>query len=304
MIQKAWKAWSQFWFGSVPLLNLAVFRIVFASIMALMYLNRQRDVSLFYTDQGILPKNLALSVMNPGIRPSFLLSVWPDAWVPWMHALYVLLLLAIAAGAWVRFVGPLALLLQLSFLFRNYSVAFGADQIGTIFLLYLVFTKSDARLSVRSWWRNRKSLPELTGDALTSTLFRMIQIQLCVIYVYSGMEKLKGMTWWDGTAVWSVFANSQMVIADLTWVRHFPLLIVFITFSTILFELYFPVLVWFQSWRKYFLAGGILFHAGIGVLMALWSFAVIMICPYILFFSEASVQKALNRIWKRVPVSN
>lgn len=264
--------------------------------MAVMYFNRQSDLDLFYTDGGILPKRLALQVLPEGMRPAFLLSFWSDAWVPWVHGSYVLILILLAFGVAGRALGWVAILLQLAFLFRNYSVSFGADQIGTIFLLYLVLTQSEARLSVRAWWRNKNDKNPIVCDSLTSAFYRMIQIQLCVIYFYSGLEKLKGASWWDGTALWSVFANSQMVIADLTWLRHVPLVIVFITFSTILFELYFPALVWNPKLRKYFLMTGVLFHSGIGVIMALWSFAVIMICPYVLFLREEFTLRALSKI--------
>src|SRR5690606_16237602 len=100
-----------------------------------------------FTDEGILPRNLALQVLPENFRPAFLLSFWPDAFVPWIHALFILILIGMAFGVAGRWLAMIAVYLQLSFLFRNYSVAFGADQIGTIFLLYLAMTKSQARVS-------------------------------------------------------------------------------------------------------------------------------------------------------------
>jgi hypothetical protein len=81
----------------------------------------------------------------------------------------------------------------------------------------------------------------------------------------------------------------------MTWMRHLPLLIVFISFSTILFEIYFPVLVWVKGLRKYLLIGGVLFHLGIGVVMALWSFAFLMMTPYLLFIPEAVTDSWLQK---------
>ncbi|MEZ0393125.1 MAG: HTTM domain-containing protein [Pseudobdellovibrionaceae bacterium] len=295
MIRSLWQKWNQFWFDPVPLFNLAAFRILFCFTMASMYLGRQMDVELFYTDAGILPKDLALKVLPESYRPFAVYSFWPDSWVFAIHAVFVLILFLMAFGVFSRWLGFIATFFQLAFLYRNYGVAFGADQIGSLFLFYLAFTQSDARLSFRHWWRKKRQKSELSGDLLTSVFYRMIQIQLCLVYVYSGMEKLKGSTWWDGTAIWSVLANSQMVIGDFTWTRHFPLLIVFLSFSTLLFELYFPVLVWVQSLRKYLLMAGVLFHAGIGIFMALWSFALLMVSPYILFLSEESLLKFMEK---------
>lgn len=296
MIQKWIRRWDEFWFAPVPLLNLAIFRIVFCFTLFAMYFSRHQDVKLFYTDIGFLPKSLAFQALPETFRPPWMLAFWPDSWVPWMHGLLVLILFLMALGAVNRSVTWIAVWLQLAFLFRNHSVSFGADQIGTIFLLYLALTNSSARLSVLSWWRERKGIAQDYGDLLTSVFYRMIQVQLCIVYVYSGMEKLKGMSWWDGTAVWSVLANSQMVIADFTWLRHLALAVVFISFSTILFELYFPVLVWFKALRKPFLLAGVFFHSGIGIVMALWSFAIVMISAYVLFLPEDVVQKRIDQI--------
>ena len=298
MIQKIWQGWSHFWFDCNQLLNLAVFRILFAGTLVLMYLNRQMDVSLFYTDEGILPKVLSHQILPENFRPPLQLVFWPDSWVLGVHAIFILALLMVCLGFYSRIFGVIASYLHLAFLFRNYGVAFGADQVTSFFLIYLTFTQSDARLSLRAWLRERKGKAPLSGDLLTSVFYRFLQLQLCIIYVYSGLEKLKGQSWWDGTALWSVLANPQMVIADFTWTRHVPLLIVLISFSTILFELYFPVLVWVKAVRKYLLATGIFFHIGIGVVMALWSFAAVMITPYALFLPEEYLKTKLSRFEK------
>jgi hypothetical protein len=297
-----WLAWSRFWFDPIGLWNLAVFRIIFAGTLTVMYFSRQWDVGLFYTDQGILPRSLSHLILPEAFRPPFQLFFWSDAWVPLVHGIFVLSLFFVCIGLFSRVFGVLAAYLHLAFLFRNYGVAFGVDQITSFFLIYLALTQADARLSVRSWLREKKGLAALSGGFLTPIFYRLLQIQLCIIYVYSGMEKLKGQSWWDGTAVWSVMANSQMVIADFTWLRHVPFLIVLISFSTILFELYFPVLVWVPAVRRYFLVAGVLFHAGIGLMMALWSFAVVMISPYVLFVPEEVVQAWVQKIQERVRI--
>jgi hypothetical protein len=294
-IDQLWQAWQRFWFAPVPLINLAVFRILLAGTMAAMYISRQFDVSLFYTDQGILPKALSLRVLPEAYRPFGILSFWSDPWVPWVHGFFVVLLLCLCLGIGGRLVALIAVFLHLAFVHRNYGIAFGADQVGGIFLIYLAFTRSQSRLSVRSLF-HLKERPEFQSDLLTSVFYRMVQIQLCVIYAYSGMEKLKGQTWWDGTALWSIFANPQMVIGDFLWLRHFPLLIVFLSFSTLLFEIYFPALVWVKAMKKPMLIAGLLFHAGIGIFMALWSFSLVMIAPYVLFLAPESVESILSSV--------
>ena len=76
-----------------------------------------------------------------------------------------------------------------------------------------------------------------------------------------------------------------MVIVDMSWLRHLPLLVFFLSMTTLLFEIYFPVLVMFSSTRKFLLGFGVLFHFGIALLVGIWSFSLVMIAPYILFAS-------------------
>lgn len=296
-IKRCWKFWDEFWFSKVDLYNLALFRIVYAGTLFLLYFSRQKDVSLFYTESGLLPRHLALDILSPAFRPHFLLSFWSDTWAASIHGLFVFSLLMICLGLFSRFFAGIAWVLHLGFLFRNYGVAFGVDQITAIWLFYLMFTNSDAEISLKAYFFKERRFR--SSDLLTSVFYRMLQLQLCIIYFYSGVEKLKGQTWWDGTALWSVFANPQMVIADLTWTKHFPFLILTISFGTILFELYFPVLVWVKKMRPYFLAAGICFHAGIGFLLALWGFALVMISPYALFLPQSFIKQKIEKLNRR-----
>lgn len=293
LISRIGDSWNEFWFAGRSLYRLGIFRAVLCSTMFFMYLSRHRDLGLFYTDQGLIPKNMALSVFPEFFRPYAVLAFWNDSQVFLVHGLFLIALLLLALGVGGRLLTLFAWLLHIAFLQRNYSIAFGADLIGGIFLFYLIFTQSCSEFSAWQWFKvkylKKKPRVSLESDLLTSVFYRMIQIQLCVIYFYTGLEKLKGGTWWDGTALWSVFANPQMVIVDLTWFKNFPLVVVGLTFATVLFEVYFPALVWCKKTRIFMLIIGISFHMGIGVFMALYSFAFIMMAPYILFVSKRDI---------------
>lgn len=295
-MKKIWTAWDAFWFGSVPLLNLALFRILLCGTMFAMAVSRQFDVSTFYTDQGLLPRKWAIEVMPEFFKPPFDWILWSDAGATTAHAAMTLGLLLLVLGIGGRGIALAVWILHMGFLQRNYSIAFGADLIGGIFLFLMIGTDSCARLSLASRFRKGKASPETSTDLLTPVFFRMIQLQLCVIYAYTGFEKLKGGTWWDGTALWSVFANSQMVILDLTWMRSFPLAIVAMTYVTVLFEIYFPVLVWVRKTRPWVLALGASFHLGVGLLMALMNFGLVMMSAYFLFLKPETLQAALGRL--------
>ena len=54
---------------------------------------------------------------------------------------------------------------------------------------------------------------------------RLIQIHMCVIYLFAGTGKLMGEAWWDGTAMWMALANLEYQSLDMTWLAGWPLLI-------------------------------------------------------------------------------
>lgn len=299
-----WNGWNEFWFGPVSLLQLAVFRILVCTTMFQMYFSRQFDVETYYGAGSFIPRSISLSLAPEFYQMSYPWFFWPDEWASPVHALFVLSLFLLIFGIGGRALTLLAWILHMGFLYRNYAVAFGADLIGGIFLFYLAGTLSCSKLSLWSWWRTKKSgmnLPEPNSDLGTRVFYRLIQIQLCVIYAFTGYEKLKGGSWWDGTALWTVLANSQISAFDFVWTRNFPTAIAIATFTTIVFEIYFPVLVWFEKTKRFVLGLGLFFHVGIGIALALPTFSAVMLAPYVLFLKEEEVAKVLKRLKWHLP---
>ncbi|MFM8435933.1 MAG: hypothetical protein ACKOBP_11450, partial [Planctomycetia bacterium] len=52
---------------------------------------------------------------------------------------------------------------------------------------------------------------------------RLLQVHLCVVYLFSGCGKLLGASWWEGTALWGAIANEQYRTLDLTGLARHPL---------------------------------------------------------------------------------
>ena len=145
----------------------------------------------------------------------------------------------------------------------------------------------------------------LRYSVLESVALRFLQIQVCVIYGYSGFEKLKGTLWWRGEAVWYALANSQIARFDFSWLSRFPLLIVIATYTTVLWEVYFPILVWLKPIRKYVLLFGILLHLSIAFTVCIPFFGALMISTYILFLDEDELKRlsrALTNFFSKLKV--
>ncbi|MBU6376317.1 MAG: HTTM domain-containing protein [Bdellovibrionales bacterium] len=144
--------------------------------------------------------------------------------------------------------------------------------------------------------------PDETGPRvwLSSMAYRFAQIQLCIIYAFSGWEKLKGPVWWNGEALWSVIANPQMARFDFGWMVHFPLVLVGVAYLTLFWEIYFPVLIWIPRLRVVTLLIGLGFHLSIALMMKIAFFGFLMIGIYVLFLTEKEVRSVWNA-FKWVP---
>lgn len=267
-LRSAWEAWDRFWFESEEPRSQRLFQRCLGGLLLSLYGIRLFDLEEFYSPiSGMMPQGLVLESMPMAGRLSLFdlytgASAW--TWILWGAAgLQMLAFLGLIFQVLPRISATVAFLLHVSFVHRNMGVIFGVDMVATFYLMYAILGVNGVGGSIGR---------------------RLGQVQLCVIYGYSGLEKLKGATWWSGEALWYVLANSQLARFDMTWMASFPIVIVLATYATLLWEIYFPVLVWVKPLRKPLLAFGVLLHFQIGLLMSIPHFGAIMALSYLNFF--------------------
>lgn len=289
--------WNWFWFDSASdgdLKALGLFRLVFCFVMLIFYFTRGLDAAFFYGPNGILPAAYLDSVDFFRYHPTFIGKGWGESFsdlqIQWLHHLFLAMLLMQAVGLFTRFASLATFFLHIAFLNRNMSAMFGADMIGTFFLFYLCFTNASAHYSVDKFLKRANPLQTGIGHIA----YRFMQLQLCVVYGYSGLEKLKGTRWWDGSAMWDVLSMGTLQRWDLSFVAHFPILLSAAVYIVLIFEIYFPVLIWLKKFRLPMLLFGLQMHIGIFLFMNLPGFGFMMIALYILFLREQEVERIIK----------
>jgi hypothetical protein len=75
-----------------------------------------------------------------------------------------------------------------------------------------------------------------------------------------------------------------------------PILITIATYATLVWEIYFPVLVWSGRVRYTWLLGGVLLHASIGIMMNLPFFALLMVGAYSVFLRKHHALELENAV--------
>ena len=146
----------------------------------------------------------------------------------------------------------------LAYVQRLPGALFGLDQINVMLALYLAVGPSGDAFSLDRWLKRRKAGAVLpVRQSWTANLaIRLIQIHMCVIYLFAGMAKLTGTAWWDGTALWMAFGNMEYQSMDMTWMADYPLLINVMTHVTVFWELSYWALVWPRLTRPVVHAAG------------------------------------------------
>lgn len=287
------RIWNDFWFAPIDLYKVGLFRMVFGFTIFIMYAIRQSSVHLFYTNEGLLPASGARDLL-----PEFLLSPLPvffhsSAANVAAHWIFVALIFLFSIGVIGRWGTWIIFVLSLGFIQRNFPLVYGADLFSHFWLFYLSFINHNKYFSILNLIRGRRLysvLPDATSDILSSSFVRLIQIQLGLSYAYTGIEKLKGLQWWEGSAVWYVVGMRELVAVDLSYLRHFPTVIAIASMVTVIFEIYFLIAVANARLRPIWLAIGVCLHLGIALFMSLPFFGLVMIAPYILFLDSQKIR--------------
>jgi hypothetical protein len=128
---------------------------------------------------------------------------------------------------------------------------------------------------------------------------RLIQVHLCVVYLFSGCGKLLGASWWEGTALWGAAANVQYRTLDLTWLARHPLVVNALTLATLWWEIAYAALIWPRLTRRLFLATALPVHLGIGLAMGMMEFGLAMLAANMAFVPAAFLRRLLRPLMHR-----
>jgi Vitamin K-dependent gamma-carboxylase len=117
---------------------------------------------------------------------------------------------------------------------------------------------------------------------------------VALIYLNSGLWKLFGVSWRDGSAIYyatslNIFHRFPGGIPSIEW----P--IVFGTYLTLLWEIGFAIMLFNKVTRRLALAVGILVHIGIWAALEVGLFSWFMLATYIAFVDPKAVSDFVAR---------
>lgn len=161
----------------------------------------------------------------------------------------------------------------------------GSDIVMRLILFLFIFARSDRRLSPVA--------PLVTAERADSFPIRLMQIQIALIYVSTGFQKIYGTKWLNGTALAYTLELQSFSRSDWLWLAQWPLVMNLMTWGTLVFELSFCFLVFFKPTRPFAILGGVALHLGIEVLMYVPMFSWVMMTSYLAFVEPAWAEAAV-----------
>jgi hypothetical protein len=274
-------AWNDFWFRPADPTSLGLIRILTGLMLLYTHAVWGLVLERFFGPKSWLSPDLVRSLQGSQYAYSFWWLVPASPAAIWLtYAVSMLVLALFTMGLWTRITSILSLLVVISFAHRAPEAMFGLDQINAMLTLYLAIGPSGQALSIDRLLaarRQRTSAPAALPSIGANLALRLINVHMCIIYIFAGVSKLQGESWWTGEAMWRAMANMEYQTADMTWLAWHPWLVNLMTHVCVLWELSFCVLVWRPRLRPLVLAGAVLLHVGIGVCLGMWTFALIML---------------------------
>ena len=264
-------AWNRFFFDPADPRTYAYLRIGFGCLLLINGAVLGPDWLRWFSDSGVLDRAAARAIMDPDTWSLF-------NWIPdspavlWAcYAVFMGQALALTLGFFPRTQAVCLFIWLLSLHHRNSLIWDGEDLLLRLVCFLLIFMPLGA-----SWSLGPRAKPP--GQAYLWQL-RLLQIQLCFLYVSSVLSKLLGEAWRDGTAMYYAFhlddfagrADWLTGILEIVWILKLA------TWLTLAIEMLLVVGVWAPRMRLPTIVIGILFHLAIELALNLFLFQWLMI---------------------------
>ncbi len=222
--------------------SLSLFRILFAIFLAAdFFICVLPYYGIFYTDQGLLPRDaLFTSYHNPGLL-SLLTACDYRVYHLLFIAAHILAILAFGIGFKTRWANLILFITYTSMFWRNPMLNSNAEFLAKLLLLWSLF------LPMARYWSVDAALdPEPRDRPYPAIPFTAIRMQISIVYIFSFFYKFAGAPWWNGMAVGITLRDNLFgaTVPGLWLADHFAGYLWLVTYAVMAFQFLFVFLVY------------------------------------------------------------
>jgi hypothetical protein len=296
--------WLNFWFSPFSLAQLALMRIGVGLIALYLLFVTSFDLDVHFGPGGWADSG-AVRALDPFAWPYSALNWFGTPFWTWaVHLLAILVTLAFMAGVHPFWNGAAWLFLAFSYAHRNPGVVTGLDTLLWLAVFYLALTPCGRMFGAmddtefgRQGYRTAPDSgggPHWEGFAV-----RMLQVHVAILYFQGGLEKLNP-EWLAGSAFWNPRLVETGLPAGQGLLRAVPQGSAVFIYGAILFQLFFPVLVWLRQFRYPMLGLAVVFHAAVA---ALWGKApqhLLMLVLLLAFVRPPHLERFIEWVFEQL----
>jgi hypothetical protein len=283
---------------------LVFFRCSVSALTLINFLSIQFDFNNIFSANAFIPPDITDALKNPLIpsiygiyhfcRPIFNFSY--EGVLLTIRIIYPLALLFLLTGLYTRISALFSLLLQLIILNSMDFYSYGLDEFTTIALFYCLIFPVGRQFSLDNYFfKKHRQQPVYHG------YLWVLRAHVCIIYFFSGFEKLLGYNWRNGESIWKMIHGYNMLpFINLDFLYKTPLFLI-AGWMTIMLEMLYPIFINIGKTRSLWLYSMITFHVTIAFLMGLYFFSCIMIilnltAYYVPFMGKEEKQKKVKNL--------
>ncbi len=294
--------WNRFWFTQADPSTVCLIRILAGAMLFYTHLIWALNSSEFFGTNSWLRSETMARLNRSGFAWSHLWMTQSNSSLVILHILALVVFVLMTVGLFTRVTTVLAFVITVSYANRQAPATFGLDQINALLSMYLMLAPCGARFSIDRLLAKRRAA-EKSVDVNPSTAanisIRLIQLHMCIIYLFAGLAKLKGPAWWNGTAIWGAVANYEYQSVDLTWMADWPIIVNLLSHATVFWEISYCVLIWNRLTRPIVLCLAIPIHLGIAFCLGMVTFGTIMLVANLAFVSPKLVRSLVGDVFRK-----
>ena len=223
----------------VDLRTLALFRVLMGVYLVADIYLRSRDLSAHYTDFGVMPRDVAMSMLSPSSFSVHLMN-GSTAFQACLFLVAGVFAVMLTIGWRTRLATFLCWFLLLSLQNRNTVILSGEDNLALLLLFWAMFLPIGARYSVDA------ALDDGTrrvDNAYVSIGTAALLLQGMSMYFFSALLKSDPIWIPDGTAVYYALQLDYFATPFALWFRQFEGLMQGLTYYVWILELIGPILI-------------------------------------------------------------
>lgn len=256
------------------------FRINIAGFALIHFLSIQPDFNDLYSYHGYIypdimdttTDRICLTLISLQV---FLLkmhlSVGYESLLLFCRIGYPLALIMLIAGLFTRVSAIASLFFQLLLIKSIHLYEYGVDGFTTFALFYCcLFPVGYVYAADNKLFGEKKELDH-------KPYLLLLRAHLCIAYFFSGFDKVIGVTWRNGEALWKVMhSHNYYSIFSLDFLSGTPFFIIS-CWMTMLLEMCYVLFMNMRITRPYWLFGIVLLHLFIALFMGLFFFSALLI---------------------------